>query len=174
MRNVEIKAKIKDYKEICKLAEELSGGPPTIINQDDTFYKVNHGRLKLRVYRDKSATLVRYDREDNGEPNLCEYELLNFSKEESDKPKLLDEMLRKCCGTRGRVIKERKLFMVGQTRIHIDTVKDLGHYMELEVVLDDSQSLEDGQKIAKELQNKLQVRDEDLIHCAYVDLLDKL
>lgn len=107
MRNVEIKAKIRDYEAICKLAAELSGGPPSVINQDDTFYKVNQGRLKMRLYNDNSATLVRYDREDSGEPKLSEYELLNFSKEENDKAKLLDEMLRKCCGTRGRVIKER-------------------------------------------------------------------
>lgn len=63
--------------------------------------------------------------------------------------------------------------MVGQTRVHIDTVKDLGSFMELEVVLRPEQSTEEGQAIAKDLQDKLGVKDEDLIDCAYVDLLDK-
>lgn len=63
--------------------------------------------------------------------------------------------------------------MVDQTRIHIDTVQDLGHFMELEVVLRPEQTVEDGQDIAKKLQTKLGVHDEDLIECAYVDLLDK-
>lgn len=62
--------------------------------------------------------------------------------------------------------------MVGQTRVHIDTVRDLGNFMELEVVLRPEQSLEEGQAIAKDLQAKLGVKDEDLIECAYVDLLD--
>ncbi|KAJ8705686.1 hypothetical protein PYW08_012732 [Mythimna loreyi] len=173
MRNVEIKAKITDYENICKVAEELSGGPPKIINQDDTFYKVNEGRLKMRHYADSSATLVRYDRADEGGPKMSNYELLEFSVNECVKAKLLDEMLKKCLGIRGRVVKERKLYMVAQTRIHIDTVEDLGHYMELEVVLRDDQTLEEGQAIARDLQNKLGVKDEDLIECAYVDLLDK-
>lgn len=63
--------------------------------------------------------------------------------------------------------------MVGQTRIHIDTVQGLGHFMELEVVLLPDQSVEEGQIIARDLQEKLGVMDSDLIDCAYVDLLDK-
>ncbi|XP_075990116.1 uncharacterized protein LOC142985754 [Anticarsia gemmatalis] len=169
LRNVEIKAKITDYDNICKVAEELSGKPTEIINQDDTFYIVNDGRLKLMTYKDSSATLVRYNRDDEGGPKLSNYELLDL---DSVKAKVLDAMLRKSLGIRGRVIKERKLYMVDQTRIHIDTVHDLGQYMELEVVLKPDQTLEEGQAIAKDLQTKLGVKDEDLIAC-YVDLLDK-
>lgn len=107
MRNVEIKAKITDYENICKVAEDLSGSPPTLINQDDTFYNVNEGRLKMRNFEDSSAVLVRYDRTDEGGPKLSNYDLLNFSKTECEKAKLLDEMLKKCLGVRGRVIKKR-------------------------------------------------------------------
>nr|XP_026489373.1 uncharacterized protein LOC113395871 [Vanessa tameamea] len=173
MRNVEIKAKVNDFDEICKIAEELSGAPPTIIHQNDTFYKVNTGRLKLRVYADKSATLVRYDRDDEQGPKLSNYDLLEFSVNESAKIKTFDDIMKKCLGVRGNVIKERRLYMVDQTRIHIDKVDGLGKFMELEVVLRPEQTLEDGQAIAKDLQMKLGVKDNDLIDCAYVDLLDK-
>ncbi|KAM3957645.1 uncharacterized protein ACR2FA_008354 [Aphomia sociella] len=173
MRNIEIKARIADYDSICKIAEELSGGPPTVIAQDDTFYRVNKGRLKMRFYSDSSATLVRYDRVDEGGPKLCDYDLIQFPSSDSEKAKQLDEVLRKCIGSRGRVVKERKLYMVGQTRVHIDSVQDLGHFMELEVVLRPDQSAEEGRSIARDLQNRLHVKDEDLIECAYVDLLDR-
>ncbi|KAL4711367.1 hypothetical protein ACJJTC_019208 [Scirpophaga incertulas] len=173
MRNVEIKAKVSDVKKLCELAENLSKGPPTLINQDDTFYKVNEGRLKMRRYSDSSATLVRYNRDNENGPKLCDYDLLQFSEIENEKANLLDKMLINCLGIRGRVIKERKLYMVGQTRIHIDHVQGLGDFMELEVVLCPDQTLEEGQSIAKNLQLQLGVRNEDLIHCAYVDLLDK-
>ncbi|XP_023945403.2 uncharacterized protein LOC112051133 [Bicyclus anynana] len=172
MRNVEIKARVNDFDAICKIAEELSGGSPKLIPQDDTFYKVNNGRLKMRVYADESATLVRYDRDDEQGPKLCDYDLLEFSVNERDKSKELDDILKKCMGIRGRVVKERRLYMVGQTRIHIDKVQDLGNFMELEVVLRPEQSLEEGQEIARDLQNKLGVENKDLIQCAYVDLLD--
>ncbi|XP_049865649.1 uncharacterized protein LOC126366543 [Pectinophora gossypiella] len=177
MRNVEIKARIADYENICRTAEELSGGPPTIIMQDDTFYNVSEGRLKMRFYDGDSsifsATLVRYDRDDKSGPKLSNYELLNFAKSQKTEANKLDEMLRKCLGIRGRVIKERKLYMVGQIRVHIDKVNNLGHFMELEVVLRPEQTLEEGQMIARKLQALLGVDNEHLIECAYVDLLDK-
>ncbi|CAH2079257.1 unnamed protein product, partial [Iphiclides podalirius] len=107
-----------------------------------------------------------------GGPKLSDYELLEFPASETDRAKLLDEMLQKCLGVRGRVLKERKFYLVGQTRVHIDTVQGLGSFMELEVVLDNKQTLEEGQKIARDLQSKLGVRDEDLLDCAYMDLLE--
>ncbi|CAH4035893.1 adenylate cyclase CyaB [Pieris brassicae] len=173
MRNVEIKARVDDIKRICELAEELSGGTFKLIEQDDTFYNVPNGRLKLRIYEDSSATLVRYERNDEGGPKLSNYDLLEFSSNEKEKSVKLDKMLKQCLGERGRVVKERKLYMVGQTRVHIDTVKGLGDFMELEVVLRPEQTLEEGQKIAEDLKTKLEVKDEHLIECAYMDLLEK-
>lgn len=112
MRNVEIKGKIRDYDKICKVAEELSGGPPTLIKQNDIFYKVNNGRLKMRFYADSAATLVRYDRSKEKGPKLANYELLQFTTAEYEKAKLLDDMLKKCLGAQGRVVKERWVFFI--------------------------------------------------------------
>ena len=62
--------------------------------------------------------------------------------------------------------------MVGQTRVHCDTVEGLGDFMELEVVLQDGQSVEHGQRIADDLMSKLGIDQTKLITCAYMDLLD--
>ncbi len=62
--------------------------------------------------------------------------------------------------------------MVGQTRVHCDTVEGLGDFAELEVVLEDNQSVEDGQLIADDLMEKLSIEKTKLIKCAYMDLLD--
>jgi predicted adenylyl cyclase CyaB len=68
--------------------------------------------------------------------------------------------------------KTRWLYMVGQTRVHCDTVEGLGDFAELEVVLEDNQSVEDGQLIADDLMEKLGIEKTKLIKCAYMDLLD--
>ena len=43
------------------------------------------------------------------------------------------ETLKKALGIKGVVKKNRTLYMVGQTRVHVDQVEGLGDFMELEV-----------------------------------------
>ena len=61
---------------------------------------------------------------------------------------------------------------MGQTRVHCDQVEGLGDFMELEVVLDDNQTTEDGQAIAEDLMVKLGIDSSKLIAGAYMDLLE--
>ncbi|XP_036828544.1 uncharacterized protein LOC118947720 isoform X6 [Oncorhynchus mykiss] len=74
-------------------------------------------------------------------------------------------------GVKGEVRKERRLFLVGQTRVHLDSVEGLGHYMELEVVLREDQRPEEGEAIARSLMKELGVGNDSLVTGAYVDLL---
>jgi len=39
----------------------------------------------------------------------------------------------------GGVVKQRTVYLVGRTRVHLDRVAGLGHYLELEVVLADNE-----------------------------------
>lgn len=48
MRNVEIKARIINFKDFLSKASQISDGPAVVLNQTDTYFKVSHGRLKLR------------------------------------------------------------------------------------------------------------------------------
>ena len=80
-------------------------------------------------------------------------------------------LLSAALGVRGEVRKRRTLLLSGQTRIHLDEVVDLGDFLELEVVLEPTQPAEDGELIARELMRRLDVRDEDLVEGAYLDLL---
>ena len=61
---------------------------------------------------------------------------------------------------------------MGQTRVHCDQVEGLGDFMELEVVLEDNQTTEDGQAIAEDLMVKLGIDSSKLIAGAYMDLLE--
>ncbi|MEW6405591.1 MAG: class IV adenylate cyclase, partial [Chloroflexota bacterium] len=73
---------------------------------------------------------------------------------------------------RGVVKKTRYLYMVGQTRVHLDDVEGLGQFLELEVVMRDGQPDAEGQAIAADLMKKLGVPESDLLEGAYMDLLE--
>ena len=55
-KNVEIKANVKDVKKMKVLAEELSLTEGKLIVQEDTFFLVPNGRLKLREIQVPRAT----------------------------------------------------------------------------------------------------------------------
>lgn len=70
--------------------------------------------------------LIYYNRENDTGPKLSTYSKCNVTKE-------LKSVLTNALGTWGEVKKTRSLLLVGQTRIHFDTVEGLGNFVELEV-----------------------------------------
>ncbi|XP_048578530.1 uncharacterized protein LOC116610603 [Nematostella vectensis] len=165
-KNVEIKAKIRDLDSIRAKAKELSGEDGTLIEQEDTFFKSPKGRLKLRKLIDRPSQLIYYERPDKDGPKLSDYHIAC-----TETPDDLRIVLEHSLGIKGIVKKRRYLYMVGQTRVHIDSVEGLGDFMELEVVLEENQTVEYGQQIANDLQEKLGVLNEDLLTGAYMDLI---
>jgi len=50
-QNVEVKAKVRDMEALIRKASDLCKCEGTIIEQDDTFFKTEAGRLKLRIFK---------------------------------------------------------------------------------------------------------------------------
>lgn len=165
--NVEIKARITSVEAMLPVARTLGDDEhPQLIHQDDTFFAVPNGRLKLRVFGDGSGELIQYHRDDASGPKLSDYVLSPVPEPES-----LREALTRACGLLGRVRKARILVLAGPTRIHLDRVDGLGDFLELEVVLDDSQTEAQGTAIAQGLMAQLGVQPGQLVSGAYLDLL---
>ncbi|XP_077516913.1 uncharacterized protein LOC144127831 isoform X3 [Amblyomma americanum] len=80
-------------------------------------------------------------------------------------------LLSRSVGVRGVVRKRRHLFLVGQTRVHVDTVERLGDFVELEVILKETQTTEEGQAIAQHLCEQLGIATDCLISGSYIDML---
>ena len=165
-RNIEIKARITSVEALLPRAQALAGTAPQWLQQDDSFFQVPHGRLKLREFADGSAELIHYHRADSAEAKASDYVRVPVPD-----PAALREALARACGQHGRVQKQRWLLMVGATRIHLDRVEGLGDFMELEVVLNDGQSDADGTAIAEALMRELGLADAERLAGAYLDLL---
>lgn len=165
-RNVEIKAHIADVGATAARAEALSAGPAQVLDQEDTFYPVGEGRLKLRVLAADRGELIYYRRADERGPKTSSYVIAP-----TDRPHELHAVLAAALGSRGTVRKRRVLFLSGRTRIHLDEVEGLGSFLELECVLGPGESRESGEAEVSELMERLGVRPEDLVEGAYADLL---
>jgi predicted adenylyl cyclase CyaB len=164
--NIEIKARVDDFDVLSARAEALSDVPVKVIPQEDTFFNTEKGRLKLRMLAPDLGYLIYYERPDRDGPKRSEYHLAK-----TNEPENLKTALALALGVRGVVRKTRYLYMVGQTRIHLDEVDGLGYFMELEVVMREGQSDAEGQAIAEDLMRRLGVREEALIEGAYMDLI---
>ena len=159
---------MRDFDFARSRAELISETPVETINQSDTFFNSDHGRLKLRVHSADQAQLIYYERPDQNEPKHSEYEICQINH-----PGPILDLLSKALGVRGVVTKTRYLYKVDQTRIHLDEVTGLGHFVELEVVLGEGQNDEQGRLVVETLMAKLEINPEDLVEGAYMDLLDR-
>ena len=165
--NIEIKAHVRNFDEMRHRAEQLSNTPVEVIPQEDTFFNVSRGRLKLRVFSEDKGQLIYYTRPDQEGPKRSDYHISLTSD-----PMNLKRVLELAYGIRGIVRKTRYLYLVDQTRVHLDNVEGLGQFMELEVVMREDQSDAEGQLIAERLMAALGVNSSDLMEGAYMDLLE--
>jgi predicted adenylyl cyclase CyaB len=165
-RNIEIKARIESIEALALKAAALADDGPIEIMQDDTFFRCDAGRLKLRAFGDDSGELIFYQRADERGPKESFY-----VRSPTPAPNELRNVLGLAYGEVGRVRKHRTLFLVGRTRIHLDRVEGLGSFLELEVVLAEDESADVGVHEAQTLMNRLGVDPQQLIDSAYVDLI---
>ena len=165
-RNIEIKARIENTEELASRAAAIADEGPIEILQDDTFFRCDSGRLKLRVHADGSGELIFYQRADQQGRKESFY-----LQSAADEPDALREILTLACGQIGRVRKRRTLFRAGRARLHLDRVEGLGRFLEIEVVLAEGEPSEAGVREVQELMERLGVSRSQLIAPAYIDLL---
>ncbi|MFL6601676.1 MAG: class IV adenylate cyclase [Steroidobacteraceae bacterium] len=165
-RNVEIKARITSVEALLTKVKAIADQGPFEIRQDDTYFACNTGRLKLRMFSKGEGELIYYRRADRQAPKESFY-----LRSPTTAPEVLRESLTMAYGQTGHVEKHRTLFLAGRTRIHLDRVAGLGHFLELEVVLEEHESSEVGAREANELLGKLGVAQAQLIEGGYLNLL---
>ena len=164
--NIEIKAVADDLDRIRTVAVGIATEPGQMLHQVDVFFRVHGGRLKLRSFSAGSGELIYYERPDRPGARQSRYQIYATSQ-----PQELRSLLAAALDETVIVKKKREVFLVGQTRIHLDEVDELGTFVEVEVVLKPGQSAAEGQQIVVDLMHKLGIEESDLVSCAYADLL---
>jgi homotetrameric cytidine deaminase len=165
-RNIELKAVDADPARSEAACRELGAEDRGVLVQRDTYFRTASGRLKLREEEPGGATLVQYDRPDEAAARLSSYRLVPVADPDGVRA-ALDAAL----GTLVVVDKERHLFLWEGVRIHLDRVRGLGSFVELEGVAPPESDLGPERARVAELSAALGIGPERILTDSYSDRL---
>lgn len=164
--NIEIKSIISDYDKARDRLRSLGIREENTMYQKDIFYHVPFGRMKLRNINNTQHELIIYFRHNAKSPKPSKYHRIN-----TKHPGVINSILMHTFGIRGIVEKERLLFLQDNIRFHMDKVKGLGDYFEIEYVMNDCEVKDQAQEKVSLLLRMLDISDNQLISESYIDLI---
>ncbi len=173
-RNIEVKVQAHDLQAVGIQAAAIADNGPIQLIQEDRFFDTPTGRLKLRIQESDQvesdngtkSELIGYHRDDSAEARASNYFICP-----TEYPEQLTSVLSFVLKPSVVVRKTRQLYLVGRTRIHLDTVDELGQFVEIEVVMRDDQPDSQGQEVLAQLIKQLHLENAPIIDVAYADLL---
>jgi len=166
--NVEIKAKCFNQNKIREILRSKFADFKGIDHQVDTYFKVNSGRLKLREGNIEN-NLIYYSRENKEGPKQSDVILFDSLPNST-----LKELLIKSLGILAVVDKKREIYFIDNVKFHIDTVKELGSFIEIEAI--DKIGNIGKDKLLEQCNfymNLFDINEGDLISVSYSDMLLK-
>ncbi|MAQ40970.1 class IV adenylate cyclase [Mesonia oceanica] len=164
--NIEIKAKSNNNSEIRKILQSKSADFKGIDHQIDTYFKTNEGRLKLREANIENK-LIFYKRQDKKGPKKSDY-IIYCSEPNSS----LKQLLTISNGILTIVDKKREIYFIDNVKFQLDTVKDLGTFIEIEATdVNKNKSKEDLLNQCEFYMELFKLSESDLISVSYSDLI---
>ena len=124
--NVEIKARCNDPSFIRNYLLSSRAEFKGVDAQTDTYFNVQHGRLKLREGNIEN-NLIFYERTNKSGPKHSQFHLVKV-----ENAKALKEVLIKSVGVKVIVTKKREIYYIKNVKFHIDEVPGLGAFVEIE------------------------------------------
>tara|TARA_Y100000310_G_scaffold307370_1_gene349397 strand:+ start:4830 stop:5342 length:513 start_codon:yes stop_codon:yes gene_type:complete len=164
--NIEIKARSNKQEQIKEILERRNADYHGLDHQIDTYFNIPFGRLKLREGTIENY-LVHYQRKNQKGPKQSEVTLFTTEPNSS-----LKEILVKSFGILVVVEKHREIYFIDNVKFHIDNVKDLGTFIEIEAIgLNGNFSKAQLTKQCQFYQELFQIDSKDLVSSSYSDLL---
>jgi predicted adenylyl cyclase CyaB len=164
--NIEIKARSIDQEKIRDILNSNNARFIGVDRQVDTYFKVGSGRLKLREGNIENH-LIHYHREDKRGPKKSSVLLYKYSSDQN-----LKEILTMSLGIFAVVDKEREIYFIENVKFHLDNVKGLGIFVEIEAI--DKDGSIGNEKLLEQCNyylNLLNISKDDLVENSYSDLM---
>lgn len=164
--NVEIKARCKDLEHLHGILMKSGADFKGTDLQEDRYYAAKAGRLKLRQGPIEN-TLIHYHRPETDGTKTSEVLLYHPTN-----PKGLQAVLDEAMALRVVVAKERRIYFHGNIKFHLDRVRELGSFVEIEAIdRDGSRTREDLEVQCQAWMTRLGIKAEDGIAQSYSDML---
>jgi predicted adenylyl cyclase CyaB len=166
--NVEIKARCGRPDRVRAALRKAGADFRGTDRQIDTYFRCPSGRLKLRQGNIETA-LIHYDRPDRTGPKKAVISLCRCSPQEAA---ALKPVLARALGVLAVVDKRRRIYFIGNVKFHIDRVRGLGSFVEIEAI-DEKGTLGAARlgRQCRQYMRLLGVRREDLVECSYSDMV---
>lgn len=165
-RNIELKARDPDRERTLQVCRALGAAEEGELWQRDTYFVVPRGGLKLREQQPGQPHLIHFDRADRPEARESRYRIAPVADAEA-----LRHALAAALGVRGTVEKSRRLFLWQSVRIHLDEVKELGRFIELEAVARADSDLSHERRLVAQLRTAFAIGDDRLCATGYASQL---
>ncbi len=166
MLNIELKARCGDLRGAARLARSLGAVRQWRRRQTDTYYAATTGRIKVRSVPGQPAELIAYHRQDEPGARPSRYLVCQVSE---------GTALRRTLGlvleTLVVVHKTRTLYLLDNIRIHLDTVRGLGTFIEFEAMLAHPRQAEAATAHLARLCASFGIQQQDIVGGSYADLL---
>ena len=167
--NIEIKASCADFALILSRLNKSLGVERVELNQEDVFFAVPRGRLKMRCDEAFNGSEMIYYRRDFLDGLMISRYFRQPVFDAENKRLELEQMY----GVKGVVRKHRIAFISGDIRVHLDDVEGLGQYIEIEILVSEETEINDAMFLARRMMKVFNIKNTDLIVDAYEDLLER-
>ena len=166
---IEIKAKCTNQQVVREILKSKKADYKGTDHQVDTYFNVEHGRLKLREGTIEN-NLIHYQRENKKGPKES-----NVSLYKSEPDSNLKNVLNSALGILTIVDKKREIYFIDNIKFHVDTVKNLGTFVEIEAI--DRDGTIGKEPLLEQCEHYLElfkIPQDDLISNSYSDLMLEL
>lgn len=163
-QNLELKAEVASLNFPANIAKRIGARYAGTLRQSDSYFRVKHGRLKMRETGRRKSELIFYSRPNRSGSRVSQYFILPMRDVKKAKAMLSSLFVRTVV-----VKKTRRLLLYKNARIHLDVVQGLGRFIEFEVVVNQGQRQAD--RLMNYLRKAFQISMKRTVPGSYSDLL---
>ena len=162
--NYEFKARLRNEKRIRAALKTLGARFIGTDHQVDTYFRVPRGRLKARQ-GDIENALIFYERPNERRARPSRVRMIELPRHSP-----VEKILAAALGVFAVVDKRREIYFAGNVKIHLDRVRGLGRFVEVEAI-SRSGKVKRIREQARNFQKLFGITSADIVAESYSDLI---